>query len=212
MKKNSALKKIFQIRLIFLGKDCRSGIEVGKGTGKGYSLIELIISLLVSTIITGMLFSFCIEVQKKSAEIASTIESRDSLRLVPVILSRWIKGAGMNINGAPELYLEIEEDQIGIRSDFKGDDGNPDGDTNDTFEDISLRVIGNELKVKSGSGSYQPFLKSINSLSVKKENRTLLKLRLTGVESSLNTSDSAVIETAFLLWNPRPNLFPKELQ
>ena len=177
----------------------------------GFSLVELMVSLAVSAVITGILFTFCVEVQKISTEIVSSLESRDSLRLSPVILSRWIKGAGMNMKGDPAEYLEIENDRIGIKSDIKGCDGNPDGDTDDGFEDISIKVIRNELKVKGGKGTYQPFLKNVTSLVVEREGRGTVRLLIAGTEGKLDPGGSVTAETVFRLWNSQPNLFPEEL-
>ena len=120
----------------------------------GFSLVELMICLVVSTVILGALFSVCIKVQEMSTGISSCVEKRSNLHLAPILLSQWIKGAGMNIFESPENYLKISKGELGVRSDNKGDQGLPDGDTDDSFENISFRVYNKELKIKCLNGGY----------------------------------------------------------
>ncbi len=178
---------------------------------RGYSLIELLISLAVSTVVMGVLFTVCIKVQEMSTGISSCVEKRSNLHLAPILLSQWIKGAGMNMFGSPESYLTIKKGELGIKADNKGDDGFPDGDTDDSFENISFRADREELRIKSGNGGYQPFLKGITGLEGNRDERSLITVKLFRQYDYLDSGQPGHIETKLLLWNSRSNLFPEVL-
>ena len=179
---------------------------------RGFSLIELLISLAVSTILMGILFTVCIEVEKISTGIAVSVEEGTNIHLAPLLLGRWIKPAGMNIRGGPEEFLDIGKGELGIKSDTHGDRGFPDGDTDDSFEEIKFRVGSNELKIKSGKGNYQPFLQGITAMEVYPEGESRLTLDLKGNQGGLSNIRPALTGIRILLWNNQSNLFPEELR
>ena len=176
---------------------------------QGFSLVELMISLVVSTVILGALFTVCIKVQEMSTGISSCVEKRSNLHLAPILLSQWIKGAGMNIFESPENYLKISKGELGLRSDNKGNQGLPDGDTDDSFENISFRAYNKELKIKCLNGGYQPFLKGITGLEAALEERSLVTLNLSRQYDFLDSGLPGSMETKLQLWNLKPNLFPE---
>ncbi len=177
----------------------------------GFSLIELMISLAISAVLMGALFTVCIRVQEMSAAISTSVENRSNQHLAPLLLSQWIKAAGMNMFGNPDEYLSIRTNEIGIKADIRGDDGLPDGDTNDSFEEISFRAHKEELKIRSGKGSFQPFLKGITGFEGSMDRDSLLTITLTNKEDFLNSFRPGLSETRLLLWNTGNNLFPEVL-
>ena len=76
---------------------------------------------------------------------------------------------------------------------------------------MALRHQGNELKLKSGRGTFQPLLRHITKLEEIRWERPLLKLRLqastAGSLADLGTPLSESISLDFYLWNYRSNLF-----
>ena len=169
----------------------------------GFSLVELMISLVVSAVLMGALFTVCIRVQEMSASISTSVENRSNQHLAPLLLSQWIKAAGMNMFGNPEEYLAIRTGEIGIKADIRGDQGFPDGDTDDSFEDISFRASKEELKIRSGQGTFQPFLKGITGFEGSLDEDSLLTIKLLNGEDFLNSVGSGFTETRLMLWNTR---------
>ncbi len=177
----------------------------------GFSLIELMISLAVSAVLMGALFTVCVRVQEMSAAVSTSVENRSNRHLAPLLLSQWIKVAGMNMFGNPEEYLAIRAGEIGIKADIQDEQGMPDGDTNDSFEDISFRAYKEELKIRSGKGSFQPFLKGIIGFEGTLDEDSLLTIKLLNEEDFLNSVRPGFTETRLMLWNTRVNLFPEVL-
>ena len=174
---------------------------------QGFSLIELMIGLLLSAILLGALFTVLVRVQEIAVALSDSVENRSNRHLAPLLLSQWVKAAGMNLFESPEKFLTIRVDELGIKADIKGDHGLPDGDIDDSFEDISFRALKEELKIRSGNGNYQPFLKGISGLRGSREGRSLLKVEILGKNDYLDPGIN--METRLLLWNTRPNLFPE---
>ena len=169
------------------------------------------ISLAVSAVLMGALFTVCIRVQEMSAAISNSVENRSNQHLAPLLLSQWIKAAGMNMFGNPEEYLAIGTGEIGIKADIRGDQGLPDGDTDDSFEDISFRAYKEELKIRSGKGFFQPFLKGITGFEGNMYEDSLLTIKLINKEDFLSSVRPGFSETRLMLWNTRSNLFPEVL-
>jgi len=182
------------------------------GNSMGFSLVEILVSITVSTILLGILFTVCIRVENLTGRISEDLEKRTSLRMAPLLLSRWIKEAGMNLNVPGDEYLQAAGSEVRVKSDRTGNDGLPDGDTEDSFEDIRIRTINNELKIRSGNGTYQPFLRGISTLSASRQGRELLSLELESGENRAGAGQTYRIKAMLRLWNDRPNLFPKEIK
>ena len=109
----------------------------------------------------------------------------------------------------PENYLKISKGELGVKSDNKGNQGLPDGDTDDSFENISFRAYNKELKIKCLNGGYQPFLKGITGLEAALEERSLVTLNLFRQYDFLDSGLPGSMETKLQLWNLKPNLFPE---
>ena len=173
----------------------------------GFSLIELIIGLLLSAILLGALFTVLVRVQEVAASLSDAVDNRSNRHLAPLLLSQWVKSAGMNLFASPEAYLAVSSGELGVKADIKGNQGQPDGDTDDSFEDISFSARNEELKIMSGNGNYQPFRKGISFLRSGMEGRSLLRVEISGKQDYLDSARKT--ETRLLLWNTRANLFPE---
>lgn len=178
----------------------------------GFSLIEILVSIIVSTVLVGILFTVCIRVEVLAGRISENLEQSTSLRMSPLLLNRWIKEAGMNLHDQGEEYLEADGGEVRVRSDSSGKDGLPDGDTDDSFEDIRIRAVKDELKIKSGKGGFQPCLRGISRLSASRRAQDLLALELESVGNRPGIKRADRMMALFKLWNERPNLFPEETE
>lgn len=183
------------------------GLSSNRVCARGFSLIELMIGLLLSAILLGALFTVLVRVQEMTAALSDSVENRTNRNMAPLLFSQWIKCAGMNLPGSPEEFLTAGVDELGVKADIKGDHGMSDGDTDDSFEEISLRSRNDELRIKSGNGNYQPFLKGITGFRGSREGESLLKVELLSKDDYLDSG--SITETRLWLWNTRANLFPE---
>jgi len=181
------------------------------GSEKGFSLLEMMICLLLSAVLLGALFTVWTGIQKLAGELAVCIENRTDVNIAPLLLAQRIKAAGMNIYEDRAENLVIANDAIGIKADTGGLGGFPDGDTEDSFEEIWITVQRDELKIKSGKGTYQPFLKGIRKADWHLEETRSLDIELSGVPDFLDREGEGKLATSLFLWNTHPNLLPEVL-
>ena len=178
---------------------------------KGFTLVELIISMLLSVTLFLAFFSLFDRFQIWASNLNLMLERDENLWLSPLLLSRWIAPAGNNRWTDSWTGLTIEPEEIGANSDMEGPDGFPDSQLSSRFEKITLRQKDSGLQLKSGNGSFQPVLKNISSLRVDSQNLPLINLQISAATErplwALNESLSQSAVVTIYLWNYRPNLF-----
>ncbi len=174
---------------------------------RGFSLLEILISLLISSIVLLTLCSILDQFRNLSAHLSSLLERDANAWLAPLLLSRWLPSAGNNRWEG----VSFEPDLIQINSDIQGPEGFPDSQLDSSFERLSIRCAGANLRVKSGKGHFQPVLKNILSLKVDSTAMPLVCLDLKAVTDRtfpvLDKSPSELTQLCFLLRNYRSSLF-----
>jgi hypothetical protein len=136
--------------------------------------------------------------------------------ITPLLLLQWTTGAGHHRWKQDWKGVVLVDDLYFFKSDMDGEDGFPDRQLTSSFEDIALRHREKTLSLRSGSGSFQPVLRSISSFDIENVSDDLLVIRWSGVtENPLKTTGEPALESAVMklhLWNYRKNLFLEEIQ
>lgn len=178
---------------------------------RGFTLLELMVALLISSVLTSACFMVFNRFQLGIGDIRLLAERDQNLWIAPVLLVQWLAGAGNNRHGGDWEGVYLNFEGITIRGDIDGDQGFPDGLLDHSFEDISLRQSGESLVMRSGSGFYQPVLKNIDSLRGERVGPDLLAVHLGGSTSgnlaASGESSSDSFEVRVHLWNYRTSLF-----
>jgi prepilin-type N-terminal cleavage/methylation domain-containing protein len=141
----------------------------------GFSLIELLISMVIVSIILGILSSIIWGVNKSYAVHRPRMESVSDANAALDIMARLIRMAGNNPNAIaglqgidPGTAVSGQYNTIRIRSDWHGNttSGPPDGDTNDSFEDITFTVVSGQLLKQENPADTAPveFLDNVDSI------------------------------------------------
>jgi len=133
----------------------------------------------------------------------------ENLKLAPVLLAQWISGVGNRKATQPWSGISVDGMALAARSDFDGPDGFPDGELEGSYEDIELEQGSDSLRLRSGGGSPQPFLRRISQMAVSREGDDLISIGLTGSAALLSTETELeeLTDLQFYLWNFRRNLF-----
>ncbi len=178
---------------------------------KGATLIELLLSLAVGCVIFLALLGAITPLQTLTWDL-STLYDRDStLCLAPLLLCKWIAGAGNNRAGQNWTGIQLDGDSLQAMSDTEGKKGFPDGHLNESYESIAVRRKGSDLQIKSKTGSFQPAFKNFTDFSADLADLPLLSLTIgTDVDAALiRMTKTAARQRVFkiYLWNYRPNLF-----
>jgi prepilin-type N-terminal cleavage/methylation domain-containing protein len=124
------------------GKNTGTGVSAGDNAG--FSLVELLMSLLILGILTASLFPFLNDFQRETACRSETQAVLDNIRIAIETLEKYIRQAGNDPHGAGFQGVTIVSDQaVTIRSDLKGskgsDKGDPNGDVSGPDENVTLR-------------------------------------------------------------------------
>ncbi|MBI4444382.1 MAG: hypothetical protein HY645_00620 [Acidobacteria bacterium] len=177
---------------------------------EGFSLLEMILALFLST---GFLLAFFVllrEFQWGCADLALMIERDQNLQLFPLLVPRLLLASGNNRWNQGWEGLSESNGRVSSNSDMDGPEGFPDGALQNSFESIVLQHSGTDLQIKSGSSSFQPALKNISDLS---SSGTLPSFSFT-VEASTGLPVrktrrilSDAVRLDLYLWNYRSNLF-----
>ena len=176
----------------------------------GFSLIEVLVSLGISSVALIAFLGAFDQFQIVNRDLTLLDERNSNLRLAPLLLTKWLTGAGNNRWKQKWHGLSTDGNTIDAQSDSEGPDGFPDKTLTESYETISVRHKGNDLQLKSKSGTFQPALKNVSRFEVKSD-LPFLTLRLRGVtDRPLMTSRAPLeseLELDLYLWNYRANLF-----
>jgi hypothetical protein len=137
----------------------------------GFSLLECLIALLLGTLVLGTLMAGLVQFQRLSQAVQNLGERDRDHQLALVLLARWVLPAG-NGAGAARPMVSVGN-ELEVMADLEGDGGFPDGDLEDPFEKITLRVSGGSLQLRSGRGRFEPFARHIGNAAFTVEPRTL---------------------------------------
>lgn len=130
------------------GRRCRHD---GVGGVAGYTLLELLVSLLIVTLLLGGLYTVLFQTQTsfEAQQIAMTL--RQEARIVLNELTIELRMVGFDIGNLTELITDADTDRLAFVSDIDG--GSPDPPCNAALEAtpdggaerIAYRVVGGEL-------------------------------------------------------------------
>ena len=176
----------------------------------GFSLIEVLVALGISSVALIAFLGAIDQFQVVNRDLALLDERNSNLGLAPLLLTKWLTGAGNNRWKQEWGGLSASDDTLETQSDSEGPDGFPDTKLTESYETISVRHKGNDLQLKSKSGTFQPALKNVSRFEAQPD-LPFLRLRLRGVtDRPLMTSRAPLeseLELDLYLWNYRPNLF-----
>ncbi len=176
---------------------------------EGFTVLELMISVGLSLVLSSALFMCLRQVQLLAGDLEGLMDRDENLKLAPALLAQWISGAGNRRAIQAWSGISVDGMTITAQSDFDGPDGFPDGELEGSYEDIELVQGSDSLRLRSGDGSPQPFLRRISQMTVSREGEDLVSIGLTGSASLLSTETEheELADLKFCLWNFRRNLF-----
>jgi len=182
----------------------------------GYSLLELLVALSISTILTSALLLSLSHVQVLAHDMTLQTDRDANFRLVPLLLVQWIAAAGNNRWNADWEGVSIVDGTSYFKSDFDGSGGFPDDQLSSSYENIALCHRGGNLTIQSGGGFFQPVVRRISRFESERQEEDLVLLTWWGeTDHPLKTTgDLAVTEAEMKihLWNYRQNLFLEKFQ
>jgi type II secretory pathway pseudopilin PulG len=123
-------------------------LEVLPGASqKGFGLAEFLISTLVLLIAASSIFGLIYEVQRKSSYQSEVQAVLNNTRLAIQMVGRYVRQAGNDPTGSgisgisivSPSEVRIIADLTGSESPSNPDKGDPDGDANDSNENVSIR-------------------------------------------------------------------------
>jgi Tfp pilus assembly protein PilW len=160
-------------RLKFTGASIRWFYRASGVDDPGFSLVEFVISSAILLIICASIFALLAETQRSAGyqgEVQSVLENT---RLALETVERFIRQAGNDPVGTGVSSLTIvSSSEIRLRSDLTGsagaDKGDPDGDTSDSGEDVTIRYDGSarSLELIPHPGSAQAIANYISAFSM----------------------------------------------
>jgi hypothetical protein len=143
---------------------------------EAFCLAEFLISALVLLLISAVVFSILTETQKAAGYQTEVQAVLDNTRLALISLERHIRQAGNDPHGAGFEGIAITNaTEVRLRSDLTGsggpgnpDKGDPDGDTDDAGEDVTIRynAAARSIELVPAGGSAQTVAESISAFSL----------------------------------------------
>ena len=139
----------------------------------GFTLTELLISLSFLLVLSASLFALISEIQQTATSQSEAQAVLNNSQLAFLSISRWIRNAGNNPSGIGATAIAlISSTEIRILSDITGssgknsDNGDPDGDFNDSGEDLTLRYNPQARSIEAipGGGPAQIIAENILNL------------------------------------------------
>lgn len=141
----------------------------------GFTLAEFLISALILLVVASAVFSLLSEVQRAASYQTEVQAVLNHTRMAMQTIERYIRQAGNDPLGSGLTGITIVGPaEVRIRSDLTGssgagnpDKGDPDGDTNDSNEDVTIRYNGNSrsLEIVPDGASAQIIAGYITGLS-----------------------------------------------
>jgi prepilin-type N-terminal cleavage/methylation domain-containing protein len=122
---------------------------------RGFTLIELMISMLLLTIVLGAVVSVVLSMQKSYVRQRQVAGSDDALRAAESTLLSALRSAGANPYSITGPALQVDPLSHGTFDNVRAiADFNPaDGDTNDPLEDVTVSVANDTMYVRWQAGA-----------------------------------------------------------
>jgi hypothetical protein len=153
-------------------------IRVGAATGNdqsGFGLAEFLMSSLILLIAALSMFGMLKDVQRSTGYQAEVQSVLNNTRLAMLTVGRYLRQAGNDPLGSGQSGITIvSATEVRVKSDLTGsagsgnpDKGDPDGDTFDTGEDLTIRYNSatRSLEVVAASGAVQIVAGYISGIS-----------------------------------------------
>lgn len=123
--------------------------EIDPGSREcGFGLAEFLVSAVILLVIAASVFSLLAEVQRRSSYQAEVQSVLNNTRIAIQAIGRYLRQSGNDPLGAgfPAITI-VSPTELRIQSDLTGsqgpgnpDKGDPDGDTNDSGENVTVRL------------------------------------------------------------------------
>jgi prepilin-type N-terminal cleavage/methylation domain-containing protein len=171
----------------------------------GFTLLELMVALGMGCVAGGALLLLFHHFQVLVLRLDSLTERDQNAALAPVLFVNWVAPAGCNLAGDVGPVLTAESGVLSVRTDIDGPEGFPDGALEDGFESIHLRAAGGSLQLRSGGGTFQPFLKNVDAVSFSRPAPKLLRVEMEfagEARSGRWRAGTRRSELLVYLWNP----------
>lgn len=124
---------------------------------RGFSLIELMISMAVGLMITGATYGIFISQDKQLNKQDKIVEMQQNVRAAMDMISREVRMAGYNHSRSFITGIPYHAAQLQIRADL-----NEDGDVLDANEDITYAYNSSKYRItRNTGGGAQPFAENI---------------------------------------------------
>jgi hypothetical protein len=165
-------------------------------TESGSTLLETVWALLLAGILAGASFSVAMRFQEYSDITGAVLERDASLKLLPLLCSVWLASGGCSIEPEAVAFPQLDGNRIRSWADLDGPDGFPDGDLDESFENIRVGVSGGSLTLQSGRGTAQPALTCLSEGRFRLEGPALIRFEFAAVASPKLGDRSAGIRSA----------------
>lgn len=135
----------------------------------GFSLVEMVIALTISSLVIAAFFGAIANMQKQYRGQRDTRMAEESLRTAEQVLRTILQTAAADPMLTGQTLLDPDPmgngtqfDDLRVKSDFNP----PDGDFLDPLEDVRVRVQADTMLVQwSSSGSYRPLVYPVRSIT-----------------------------------------------
>jgi prepilin-type N-terminal cleavage/methylation domain-containing protein len=147
----------------------------GQNGQAGFTLMEFLISAVILLVVVSAVFTIMSEIQRTASYQAEVQSVLNNTRIAMQTIERYVRQAGNDPlgNGLCGLTI-VSPTEVRIQSDLTGslgpsspDKGDPDGDTNDSGENVTIRYNSGtrSLEVVPNGGSAQIVAGYISGLS-----------------------------------------------
>jgi prepilin-type N-terminal cleavage/methylation domain-containing protein len=159
-----------------MNADCHPGpVSCRQNSEDGFTLTEFLVAALILLVVSSAVFSLLSEIQRTAGYQSEVQSVLNSTRIAMETMERCIRQAGNDPFGSGLSGITIvNASEVRIRSDLTGsagaanpDKGDPDGDINDSGEDVTIRynAISRSLEIVPDGGSPQIVAGYISGLS-----------------------------------------------
>ena len=142
----------------------------------GFTLIELMLSTLILLVVASAVFKLLSEIQHRASYQAEEQAVLNNTRIAMRVVEQYIRQAGNDpLNSGLTGVNIVSAKEVQIRSDLKGslgtgnpNKGDPDGDTDDSGENVTIRYnkVSRSLEIIPDGGPAQIVASHIADLSM----------------------------------------------